>query len=165
MFIGLSRRKIDCFYQILKCLGSKHSFFFINVQAITRSLNTISGGEFHGRVNPAIQISFDFLITSFGANWDLAGPGGLGTGLRVRAESGGLVDIGGITASYSGGFWGFVADEAFEIVALDELNPSVGVESFDMDNMVYSPVPEPSAMLLLGSGLVGLAGFRRFRKN
>jgi len=26
------------------------------------------------------------------------------------------------------------------------------------------PVPEPSTMLLLGSGLIGLLGFRRFRK-
>lgn len=35
-----------------------------------------------------------------------------------------------------------------------------------LDNVRVSPVPAPATMLLLGSGLVGLAGFRkRYRKN
>jgi hypothetical protein len=34
-----------------------------------------------------------------------------------------------------------------------------------MDNMAYTPVPLPAAFWLLGSGLAGLAGWRRFRKT
>ncbi len=43
---------------------------------------------------------------------------------------------------------------------------STGVTSFAVDKVEYRPVPEPSAMLLLGSGLVGFWGVRKrlFRK-
>ncbi len=41
-----------------------------------------------------------------------------------------------------------------------------GTTSFSVDNVEYTPIPEPSTILLLGSGLVGFLGVRKkfFRK-
>ena len=36
-----------------------------------------------------------------------------------------------------------------------------GVTEFAADNVQFTPVPEPATMLLLGSGLIGLAGYGR----
>ena len=36
---------------------------------------------------------------------------------------------------------------------------------YSVDNVAYSAVPVPPSLLLLGSGLLGLVGWRRFRKS
>jgi hypothetical protein len=63
-----------------------------------------------------------------------------------------------IPNTYIGEFWGLVSDQTFDGIIVKGDGLSGSAETYNMDNMVYSAVPEPStciagALLLLPFGL------------
>ena len=71
--------------------------------------------------------------------------------------------MGSIPSSYTGGFWGFISDTPFTSVKLQGAT-GTNQQSYQLDNMVYSPVPVPAAVWFFGSGLIGLVGVARRKK-
>jgi hypothetical protein len=111
---------------------------------------------------PMTTWSFTPQIFAYGGDWTLGGPGGSGNSLLVYIDDS-LTSVGTISNSYNGGFWGFISDTPFTSVKLMGGGGS-NQQSYQLDNMVYSPVPVPAAVWLFGSGLLGLVSIARRKK-
>jgi hypothetical protein len=111
---------------------------------------------------PMTTWSFTPQIFAYGGDWTLGGPGGGGNSLQVYIDDS-LTSIGAISNSYNGGFWGFISDTAFTSVKLIGGGGS-NQQNYQLDNMVYAPVPVPAAVWLFASGLLGLIGIARRKK-
>jgi hypothetical protein len=129
-----------------------------------------------GHINPALEYYQDVLastsqnspmttwsftpgITAYGGNWTLGGPGGSGNSLQVYIADSSLY-VGSISNSYGGGFWGFISDSSFTSVNLIG-GGGTNQQHYNLDNMVYSPVPVPASVWLFCSGILGLIGLAR----
>jgi hypothetical protein len=136
---------------------------------VVSDAGSVSGGVWSDRLVPSgdsTTFSFASAIFGFGGDWDLAGPGGQGTGIAFTLTllAGGTeVLTTEIPQTTAGTFWGFVTDVAFTDVLLTAGTQIGSAETFYLDNMAYSssPVPVPAAVWLFGSGLLGLLGVRR----
>ena len=116
----------------------------------------------------SLNVVFDMDITAFGFDW-IAEGNDPGEDISTFSFGGTTWDLGTLGDS---GFFGLVetsgtigAGEAFSFG-----QNSISWSGVSFDNVTYSsngpaPVPEPTTMLLLGTGLIGLAGTRCRRKK
>lgn len=109
---------------------------------------------------PMTTWSFTPEILAYGGNWTLGGPGGSGNSLLVYLADSSLF-VGAISNSYGGEFWGFISDTPFTSVKLVG-GGGTNQQNYRLDDMVYSPIPEPTTLSLL-TLLGGLAMSRHRR--
>lgn len=124
--------------------------------------------------NWTTTFSFSSSISAFGGEWDLAVPGGPGQGILVTLPYSTEPTVLSIDRYTEGAFWGFVSDTAFNSVTLQGWTQSGWAETYELDKLVYSgpsglggnpnssggAVPEPQTVVLFGTGLAGLLGWR-----
>jgi hypothetical protein len=106
--------------------------------------------------------SFATPLVGFGAYWDLAGPGGPGKNLALFLN-GTLVGT-EIANTTQGGFFGVTSSVSFNSVLVTSGSESGWCETYEMDDMVYAPIPAPGA-ILLGSIGVSIVGWLRRRRT
>jgi len=118
--------------------GAYNGLLEFNFNNLAQSLN------FHFSIDPAASYSVDN-----------------GLLISITNDSNDVYISGMSTQSDGTGVFSFTGD-AFDQAAI--YFPFNG-EIFSVNNITYDPVPLPPTMLLLGSGLLGMAGWRRFRKS
>lgn len=132
---------------------------------------SITGGHLYDIIDngSSIDTVFNFSsgVYSFGGDWDFS-PGGAGTGIAFTTANGTTTNIGELLNSGGTaftGFWGFVSTDAFTSVGLSEGSNPLGIqETYYLDNLTFSTVPEPGTLALMGVGILGFA-FASRRKN
>jgi len=131
--------------------------------SVASANGVISLGNWSDKVVDGTQTTTWFFAegrTAWGAQvWDLT-PGGTETGLYVWLD--GAPAPSPIANSTAGTFWGVTSTVPFYKVWITTAT-GFGTETYKMDDMVYSAIPAPGAILLgmIGTGVVGWLRSRR----
>lgn len=103
--------------------------------------------------------SFGSGLIGFGADFDLPGPGGTGSGIIASVFSDVWTDLPQQIPNTTQGFLGVIADEAFTQVMFREGTQGGAAETYTLDNLTFSfAAPPPPAPVPLPAGLPLLAG-------
>lgn len=132
-------------------LGSSYSEEFFEDAVLNPDISVVSDVGYVDTINQywwdrlapggdQTTFSFSGQAIAFGGHWDLAGPGGVGTGIQLTLINGGTYDIPDEIPNTTGNneFWGFISDTAFTSVRLTAGTQAVGVDTYTMDSMVYA---------------------------
>ena len=137
--------------------------------SLALGFNTTSGGSnylgfiptFNPQNTPGMTWTFTNPIYGWGVYISGLEPGVDGV-LHVLFNDGASHDLIIPDGSDDGGiqFYGFLSDQPFSLFNFEELGVSDVRDIFGVDDVLVA-VPEPATMFLLGSGLIGLAGYGR----
>ena len=131
--------------------------------SVSTGNGSIALGQWSDKIVDSTQTTtwiFPEARTAWGAQiWDLT-PGGTETGLYVWLD--GAPAPSPIANSTAGTFWGVTSTVPFLKVWVTTAT-GLGQETYKMDDMVYSAIPAPGAILLgmIGTGVVGWLRSRR----
>ncbi|NBS15289.1 MAG: PEP-CTERM sorting domain-containing protein [Verrucomicrobia bacterium] len=124
------------------------------------SVDGTAGVTMQALIGASLLVSFDNAVGSFG--FDLADSFGGGRMARITTSTGDFHDFVAHTGTV--GFIGLVSTGPITSVTFSSIsNVRPLIDNFEANSA--SAVPEPSAVSLLGFGIVGLLALRRMRKE
>jgi len=129
--------------------------------------NTLFSGNSLFDADVAIQpLSVGFSSVLSDISLVFAQNGGAGVAFTLTALIGGVggATVGSVSVNGANAFSGFPGGTiSFAGVAFDAIRLSTTTLDFAIDNITVNAVPEPAALLLLGSGIAGLGARMRRR--